>query len=199
MAGNHYTQANQGSLDSPKSYLRTRQDSIWQILKNVFQSSNAPSDEERRRRSTHTPYREWWNIVSVRARSDRGVLMTGVPTPSSASISRRTPAEATKMRTYVVWLLMIQRLSGLKRGRFRASGGTASQNFMAVEATKLLSYLGHRRVTLHGPCSCYPGPEASDWHGNAHRINSGGEHQKQPHRGRRGAHPSACWNDPRRT
>ncbi|CAE7571046.1 unnamed protein product, partial [Symbiodinium necroappetens] len=90
----------------------TRQDSIWQIPRNVFQSSSAP------RASSVFCF-----DFSYTSRSDKDEKLCCLV------------AHDSETKWVQAWPV-------------QSKGGTASRNFMAVEVTKLLSYLGHRRVTL---------------------------------------------------
>ena len=111
----------------------------------------APSDEERRRHClTHTTYREWCeHCVSFRARSDRHELRADDRRASSVfCFDFAYTSRSDKDEKLCCLVAHDSETKWVQAWPVQSKGGTASRNFMAVEVTKLLSYLGHRRVTL---------------------------------------------------
>ncbi|OLP76617.1 Retrovirus-related Pol polyprotein from transposon TNT 1-94 [Symbiodinium microadriaticum] len=110
-----------------------------------------PSDEERRRHClTHTPYREWCeHCVSFRARSDRHELRADDRRASSVfCFDFAYTSRSDKDEKLCCLVAHDSETKWVQAWPVQSKGGTSSRNFMAVEVTKLLSYLGHRRVTL---------------------------------------------------
>ena len=111
----------------------------------------APSEDAYRQHClTHTPYKEWCaHCVVFRARSDRHEAKTEDHRASSvlcfdfAYTSRVDGGD--KLCCLVAYDTQTK---WLQAWPVPSKGGTACRNYMAVELTKLLSYLGHRRITL---------------------------------------------------
>ena len=108
-----------------------------------------PSPAEVREHSlTHFPYKAWC-CVAFRARSDRHAqLKDSSRTRSVLSIdfafTNRDPAEA-KLCCLVAH---DEHTKWVQAWPVPAKGGAKARNYMATELTRLLSYLGHRQITI---------------------------------------------------
>ena len=118
----------------------------------------APSDDVYRQRClTHTPYKEWCaRCVAFRARSDRREVK--VDDRRSSSVLCFDFAYTSNVDGGEKLCCLVAhdtQTKWLQAWPVPNKGRTACRNDMAVELTKLLSYLGHRKITLRAD------PEAS--------------------------------------
>ena len=144
----------------------------------------APSDDVYRQHClTHTPYKEWCaHCVAFGARSDRHEVKVDDRRSSSvlcfdfAYTSRVDVGE--KLCCLVVYDTQTK---WLQAWPVPNKGGTACRNYTAVELTKLVWYLGHRKITLRAdPEPSCTGPQAPYRYGNAYRTNPCWRAPRQP-------------------
>ena len=114
-------------------------------------SVTLPSEEEQRKHClTHTPFASWCShCVAFRAKADRhesrhdDARVNSVLAFDFCYTSREEGSE--KLCCLVA---SDSQTKWIQAGPVKSKGGTASRNFMATELTKLLSFLGHRSVTI---------------------------------------------------
>ena len=118
---------------------------------NEQSSVTLPSEEEQRKHClTHTPFASWCShCVAFRAKADRhesrhdDARVNSVLAFDFCYTSREEGAEKlcclAASDSQTKWI---------QAWPVKSKGGTASRNYMASELTKLLSYLGHRSVTI---------------------------------------------------
>ncbi|CAE7493821.1 unnamed protein product [Symbiodinium natans] len=120
-----------------------------------------PSEAEQKEHAmTHTPYRGWCeHCVSYRAKADRHETRQrddrAVSTLSfDFAYTSRKDGDKEKLCCLVV---CDSATKWVQAWPVERKGGTAARNYMALEITRLLSYLGHRSVTLR----CDPEPSCN--------------------------------------
>ncbi|CAE7209997.1 unnamed protein product [Symbiodinium sp. CCMP2456] len=110
-----------------------------------------PSEEERRLHSlTHTPFREWCShCASYRSKSDRHEARTGNARTSSVLCYDFCFTNRLEKEEKLCCLVCHDSdTKWIQAWPVSHKGGTSARNYLSVEIAKLLSYLGHRRITL---------------------------------------------------